>query len=78
MKIKMNTPKIGIIIQARMNSSRLLGQVLKPLNGDETVLDILIKRLKACKLIDEIIIATTPTKDNILIIVKAKSHDITF
>jgi spore coat polysaccharide biosynthesis protein SpsF len=50
--------KIAIIIQARMNSSRLPGKVL--LNYKEfTPLSILIKRLKKSKLNKFILIATT-------------------
>ena len=41
--------KIGLIIQARMQSSRLPGKVLKKVYGRFTVLDILILRLKKVK-----------------------------
>ncbi|MFX1500537.1 MAG: cytidylyltransferase domain-containing protein, partial [Promethearchaeota archaeon] len=56
--------KIGVIIQTRMGSTRLPGKVLKKLNEKNTVLDILIKRLKLCEKVNEIIIATTPDKKN--------------
>ncbi|NBG89529.1 cytidylyltransferase domain-containing protein [Isachenkonia alkalipeptolytica] len=50
--------KIGVIIQARMGSTRLPGKIMKKLQG-KTVLEHVIERVKQSKLIDEIIIATT-------------------
>ena len=50
-------------IEARMGSSRLPGKVLKEF-GNETALSLLVKRLKKCQNIDDIIIATsTEEKD---------------
>ena len=54
------------IVQARMNSSRLSGKVLKKI-GHLTCIELLIKRLSKSKLIDKIIVATsTNPKDDIL------------
>lgn len=64
--------KIGVIVQARMGSSRLPGKVLMDLHNKETILSLLIKRLKLSKKIDEIIIATTPDPKNKSIIKLAK------
>lgn len=50
--------KIGVIIQARMGSTRLPGKVMKKIQG-RSVLEHVIERVKQSKLIDEIIIATT-------------------
>lgn len=50
--------KIGVIIQARMGSTRLSGKVMKEIQG-RTILSHVIDRVKQSKLIDEIIIATT-------------------
>ena len=72
----MKTKKVGIIIQARMGSTRLPGKVLKLLDKGEKVLDVLIKRMKLCKKVDEIIIATTPDKQNSLIIDVTKTHNV--
>ena len=49
---------IGIIIQARMGSTRLPGKVMKKIQG-RSVLEHVIERVKQSRLIDEIIIATT-------------------
>lgn len=49
---------IGIIVQARMGSTRLPGKVLKPI-GKITLLEFLLTRLKKSKKVDKIIIATT-------------------
>lgn len=70
--------KVGIIIQARMGSTRLPGKVLKKIDDKNTVLELLIKRMKLCKLVDEIIIATTPAEDNSVIVDKAKLFNISF
>ncbi|GAG77070.1 unnamed protein product, partial [marine sediment metagenome] len=74
----MKAKKVGIIIQARMGSTRLPGKVLKLLDKDEKVLDVLIKRMKLCEKVDEIIIATTPDKQNSLIIDVAKTHNVSY
>ncbi len=52
---------IGCIIQARTTSTRLPNKVLKhlPYNSETTVLEQVVKRVKASKLIDLVIIATT-------------------
>ena len=49
-------------IEARMGSSRLPGKVLKEF-GSETALSLLIKRLKKCQNLDDIVVATTIEKD---------------
>lgn len=46
------------IIQARMGSTRLQGKILKKICGKEILLHI-VDRIKECKLIDKIVIATT-------------------
>ena len=53
--------KVVASIEARMGSSRLPGKVLKKI-GEEEVLSLLVKRLKNCKNIDEILVATTDKK----------------
>lgn len=50
--------KVLAIIQARMGSTRLPGKILKEVNG-KPLLSYQLHRLKASKLIDEIVIATT-------------------
>jgi len=74
----MKAKKVGIVIQARMGSTRLPGKVLKFLGEGEKVLDVLIKRVKLCKKVDDIIIATTPDKRNSLIIDVAKTHNVSY
>lgn len=51
------------ILQARMSSARLPGKVLKPLLG-EPMLARQIERLKRCKLIGRIIVATSSSADD--------------
>lgn len=50
--------KIGVVIQARMGSTRLPGKVMKNL-VDQSVLAHVIERVKQSELINEIIIATS-------------------
>lgn len=49
---------IGVIIQARMGSTRFSGKIMKNIKG-KTVLQHVIERVRQSKLIDDIIIATT-------------------
>jgi len=58
---------ITAIIQARMNSSRLYGKVLREFSGN-TLLGHIIERLKYSKYISEVIVATTDTEaDDVLV-----------
>ena len=50
---------IGCIIQARMNSTRLYGKVLKKLDEKNSVLYYVIKQIQESKMIDKIVIATS-------------------
>lgn len=65
-------PKIVGVIQARMGSSRLPGKVLSDLCG-EPALVRMIERVRRCRLLDEVWIATTtdPTDDAIADVVQA-------
>jgi len=64
-------PRVVCIIQTRMGSTRLPGKVLKPLAG-KPVLWHIIRRLKTVKLIDEIVIATTTSPQDDIIVEKAE------
>ena len=58
--------QILAVIQARMNSTRLPGKVLKKI-GDLTCIEILLKRLSKSKLIDQIMVVTSTNQhDDIL------------
>ena len=50
--------RVGCIVQARMGSRRLPGKVLKKVNG-KPVLWYVVERLKQCKSLDEIVVATS-------------------
>ena len=62
--------KKAAIIQARTGSTRLPGKILMklPFEGELTVLDHVILRLKKCRNLDEIIVATTtdPLDDKVI------------
>lgn len=61
----------GVIMQARVNSSRLKGKVLRKLKG-KTVLAHDIERIRQSKKIDGIIIATTENPDDEAIVSAAR------
>ncbi len=63
--------RIVAIIQARMGSTRLPGKVMKLL-GDKTVLAHVISRVKSCLLLDEVIVATTTSLGDDLIVIEAE------
>ena len=50
---------VGIIVQARMGSTRLPGKVLMNADRADTLLDYSIAQLKKCQYVDKIIIATS-------------------
>ncbi len=55
--------KIAALIQARMNSTRLPGKVMKKINS-YPIIELIIERLKFSKKIDEIILATTKNEED--------------
>jgi spore coat polysaccharide biosynthesis protein SpsF len=67
----MRQSKIAAIIQARMGSTRLPGKVLREVGG-KPILQILVNRIKRCKQIDSIVIATTEREEDDKIIELAK------
>ena len=54
----MGSPKVVTVIQARTGSTRLPGKVLRPLLGQPLLLR-LIERVRAARLVDTIVVATT-------------------
>ena len=54
----MAKPRVAAIIQARMGSTRLPGKVLMPLSG-KPVLWHIIHRLRKCRMVDVVAIATS-------------------
>ena len=63
--------KVAIIIQARMNSTRLPSKVMSKLNG-KSLFEFLFKRLKKRTLVNEIILATTNNSMDDLLYTKGK------
>jgi len=59
--------RVVAVIQARMNSARLPGKVLKPVAGEPLLWHIL-HRLKGCRLLEDVAVATSidPTDDAIV------------
>jgi spore coat polysaccharide biosynthesis protein SpsF len=66
--------KTAAIIQARMSSTRLPGKVLLPL-GDKTVLGQVIQRVKSCRRLDQVIIATTEAEEDDAIVRECERLD---
>jgi spore coat polysaccharide biosynthesis protein SpsF (cytidylyltransferase family) len=46
-------------IEARMGSSRLPGKTMAPLHEDMPLLECVVRRFRACRAIDEVVVATT-------------------
>jgi spore coat polysaccharide biosynthesis protein SpsF len=69
--------KIDIIVEARVQSSRLPGKVLKKL-GNKKALEVMIQRLKLIKGVSDIIIATTRKKIDNKIIQIAKKNKVKY
>ncbi len=67
--------KIGVIVQARMGSTRLPGKVMKKLSGKEVLWHV-IERLKKSKYVNKIVIATTVQKEDEIISTFCKQHNI--
>lgn len=55
--------KRACIIQARMGSSRLPGKILMEISG-KPMLQHIVERVKTCKNVDEIVVATSISKDD--------------
>lgn len=72
--------KIGAIIQARMSSTRLPGKVLKelPYGSNITVISQVIRRLKRCKQLDDIVVATTSKEEDNQIVEIALSEEVKY
>ncbi len=68
---------IGAIIQARMGSTRLPGKVMLPLNGKPMLL-YMINRVKRAKLVEKIVVATTMSKEDDIIVNLCKQNRIEF
>ena len=75
MVIKKN--KVLAIIQARHDSTRFPGKVLKKIN-DQSILEIIIKRLSKCHNISKIIVACSDNKSDVQIINLCKKLKINY
>ena len=69
--------KIIAIVQTRLNSIRFPGKALKKINGTTTI-ELLYKRLKKSKQIDDIVIATSKNRKNSKLINFLKNKKINF
>ena len=65
--------KIVAIIQARMGSSRLPGKVLADIEG-KCMLDRVIERTSAAKLVDKVVVATTTAPEDEALVEHLKNH----
>jgi spore coat polysaccharide biosynthesis protein SpsF len=71
----MDNPRVSAIIQARMGSTRLPGKVLMSLAG-RPVLWHIIHRLKKCRTIDDIVVATSDLKEDDKLAAWCRENDI--
>ena len=68
-------PRVVLIIQARMSSTRLPGKSMMPLAGKPLVFRM-VERLKKCKRIDEIVIAIPDIPEDQVLIELAQELDV--
>lgn len=69
--------KVIAITQARVGSSRLPGKVLRKI-GDKSILEIHLDRLKQCKIISDLIVATTVESGDGKIVEIAKKVNLSY
>lgn len=74
----MSISKIGIIVQARLNSTRLPGKVLLPFSNGKNILQIIIDRLKSSNYQFPIVIATSNAVIDDAIEALAKSENVNY
>lgn len=67
--------KVLAIIQARTTSTRLPQKVLMPI-GDKSMLEHVVDRVLAAKLVDEVVVATTINKEDLPIVKKSAEKGI--
>ncbi len=66
--------RVTAIVQARMGSTRLPGKILRKL-GDSTVLAQVVRRLRRCATIDEVVVATTNRTEDDIVVAAARCYD---
>jgi spore coat polysaccharide biosynthesis protein SpsF len=69
--------KVVLIIQARMSSTRLPGKSMMPL-ADKPLVYRMVERLKNCKKIDEIVIATSDQSEDQVLVELAKELQVSY
>ena len=69
--------KVVLIIQARMSSTRLPGKSMMPL-ADKPLVYRMVERLKKCKKIDEIVIATSDQPEDQVLVELAKELQVSY
>ena len=65
---------IGIIIQARLGSTRLPGKILLPFYGKQTIIDILMVKLHQATT-SKVVVATTTDPSNDLLVEYLEGRD---
>jgi len=70
-----SSQKVVAVIQARMSSSRLPGKVLLglPFGSKTTVLGQVLHRVRASKLVDEVVVATTDGREDLPVVRAAQN-----
>lgn len=74
----MSVRKLGVIIQARVGSTRLPNKINLPFFGKETILDIIIKKMLLFKDDMSIVLSTGDNKENSVLKRYSEKYDIGF
>jgi spore coat polysaccharide biosynthesis protein SpsF len=76
--MSLSADRLGFIVQARIESTRLPQKVILPLINGNSILDFILKRLKNISGSIPVILATGDCERNILLKEVAEKHDISF
>lgn len=70
--------RLGIIIQARTGSNRLPNKVIRPFYKEQTIIDVIIEKLKLEFYNNSIVLATTKTERDSVLVERAIHHNIKY
>lgn len=74
--MRMDQATFGILLQARMGSTRLPNKVLKPFYAEKTILDLILDRLKTANLPFPIFLATTQEPNDDILLATAQRYQV--
>ena len=77
MNINRKNKKLLIVVQARYDSQRFKGKVLKNVNN-KSILEIIINRIKKSRFCENLVVATTKKKNDVKVVNLCKEINVEF